>query len=306
MTAAADRAAQPDNVPTGIALILASVLMLGTMDACVKLLGEHYPLMQIVFLRTLFGLLPVLVHVAVLRQWTELKPRRWWGHMLRGALSMTAMYFFFASLQAMSLPDATALFFVAPLMMTALSVPLLGERVGPRRWVAVIVGFAGVMIIVRPGSGVFGWGALLPMGAALSYTLIVITTRFVGRTETAPAMALWYTVPPILIAGTVMPWQWVPPEPLDWLIFLGTGLFGGTGILLMSFAYRFAPVGALAPFDYTALIWAAGWGWLIWSELPDLWTLAGAAVVVASGLYIIHRESLVGRRPVSQSKSPRP
>ena len=291
MTVAASQAAPRDNVPTGIALILASVVMLCTLDAGAKYLGERYPLLQVVFLRTLFGTLPVLTHAAVLRQWGELRPRRWWGHLLRGALSLAAMSLFFASLQAMSLPDATAIFFVAPLMMTALSVPLLGEQVGARRWAAVIVGFVGVLIIVRPGSGIFGWDALLPMGAALCYTLIVITTRFVGRSETAQAMALWYALVPIVGTGAVMPWVWVAPAPLDWLIFLGTGLFGGTGILLMSFAYRFAPVGALAPFDYTALIWAAGYGWLIWSDLPDAWTVAGAAVIAASGLYIIDREA---------------
>lgn len=298
--------ADRDNVPAGIGLILASIVMLTTLDAGAKYLGERYPLLQVVFLRTLFGILPVLVHVAIQRQWTELMPKRWRGHILRGCLSTIAMIFFFASLQAMSLPDATALFFVAPLMMTALSVPLLGEQVGPRRWAAVVVGFAGVLIIVRPGSGVFGWGALLPMGAALSYSLIVITVRFVGRTETAPALALWYTAVPILVSGAAMPWLWVPPEPMHWLIFLSTGLFGGTGILLMSFAYRIASVGALAPFDYTALIWAAGWGWLIWSDLPDLWTLVGAAVIAGSGIYIIHRETRLGRTPVAATKSPRP
>lgn len=295
---------QRDNIPVGIILILASVMMLSTMDAAAKFVSERYPLPQVVFLRCLFGIVPVLVVVAFQRQWAQLRPRRMGGHMLRGVLSLGAMGSFFASLQQMSLPDATALFFIAPLIMTALSVPLLREHVGIRRWCAIMVGFAGVLIIVRPGSGVFGWAALLPMAAALCYSLIVIATRFVGRTETAPAMALWYVLVPVVVAGSTMPWLWVPPAPEHWPIFIATGLLGGSGILLMSFAYRIAPVGAMAPFDYSALLWAALWGWAIWKDLPDIWTVTGAGVIAASGLYIIHRETRFNRQQAKQNPRP--
>ena len=284
-----------DNVPAGITLILLAVLLLSSMDAAIKFLGERYPLMQLVFLRTLFGIVPVLAHAALTRQMRALKTRNYAGHFLRGAFSVAAMTLFFASLQAMSLPDATALFFVAPLMMAALSVPLLKEHVGPRRWIAIVVGLIGVLIIVRPGTGVFGWAALLPIGAALSYSLIVITTRFVGRTETASAMALWYAIVPLTVAGAFMPFVWVSPSLSHWLVFAVAGFCGGIGILLMSAAFRVAPVGTLAPFDYSALLWAAAWGWLIWSDLPDMWTLIGVGVIAASGLYIIHREATLGR-----------
>ncbi|MEZ5669378.1 MAG: DMT family transporter [Alphaproteobacteria bacterium] len=302
-TASLDAADAPDNVPVGIGLILVAVLLLSSMDAAIKLLGERYPLMQLVFLRSLIGVVPVLAHVAVTRQWHALRTRNMPGHLLRGVFSLCAMGLFFASLQALSLPDATALFFVAPLIMTALSVPLLKEHVGPRRWAAVVVGLCGVLIIVRPGNGVFGWAALLPMGAALSYSLIIVATRFVGRSETAPAMALWYTAVPITVGAAAMPFVWVAPTPVDWLIFAAAGCCGGFGILLLSAAFRLAPVGALAPFDYTALLWAAAWGWLIWSDLPDLWTLVGVAVIAASGLYIIRREAVARR---AAKKNPRP
>ena len=295
MSVSAERLAARDNIAAGIGLILASVLLLSSLDAAAKYVSERYPVLQVVFLRSLFGVIPVLVMVAVRRQWAQLRARAFGGHALRGALSLVAMGLFFASLQEMSLPDATALFFVAPLLMTALSVPLLKETVGIRRWCAIVVGLVGVLIIVRPGGGVFGWAALLPMGAALCYSLIVICTRFVGRTETAPAMSLWYAAVPIAVTGASMPWLWVAPEPEHWPVFLATGLLGGSGVLLMSFAYRVAPVGVLAPFDYTALLWAALWGWVIWADLPDAWTIAGACVVAASGLYIIHRETRQGR-----------
>jgi drug/metabolite transporter (DMT)-like permease len=295
MNAPADRVAPRENIGAGIALILASVLMLSTLDAAAKYVAERYPLLQVVFLRSLFGVIPVLVVVAIQRQWAQLRPRRMWGHALRGALSLAAMGLFFASLQRLTLPDATALFFIAPLLMTALSVPLLGERVGMRRWCAIVVGLCGVLIIVRPGSGVFGLAALLPMAAALAYSLVVICTRWVGRSETAPAITLWSSFVPILVSGVAMPWQWVPPTLDHWPIFVLAGLFGGSGILLMSFAYRVAPVGAMAPFDYTALLWAALWGWAIWGDLPDAWTITGACVIAASGLYIIHRETRTGR-----------
>jgi drug/metabolite transporter (DMT)-like permease len=284
-----------DNIAAGIALILASVLMLSTLDAAAKYVSERYPVLQVVFLRSVFGVIPVLAVVAVQRRWAQLKPRLMWGHALRGVLSLAAMGLFFASLQELSLPDATALFFIAPLLMTGLSVPLLNEKVGPRRWGAIVVGLAGVLIIVRPGSGVFGLAALLPMGAALAYSLIVICTRWVGRTETAPAMSLWYAAVPIVATGVTMPWIWVTPALEHWPVFLATGLLGGSGILLMSFAYRVAPVGAMAPFDYTALLWAALWGWAVWGDLPDAWTVVGACVIAASGLYIIHRETRVAR-----------
>ena len=284
-------AAPRDNITLGIVLLLGSVMMLSTMDAAAKYVAERYPLAQVIFLRTLFGTLPVLIMVGVRGAWHELRPHRISIHLLRGVFTLCAIATFFGSLQLMSLPDATALFFVAPLVMTAMSVPLLKEKVGPRRWAAIIVGLVGVLIIVRPGSGVFGWTALLPMAAALSYSLIVIATRYVGRTETAPAMTLWASIVPAVVTGCAMPWLWVWPEPEHWPIFLATGLLGGSGILLMSFAYKSAPVGLLAPFDYTALLWATLWGWVFWADLPDAWTVAGAGVIAASGLYIIHRET---------------
>lgn len=293
MTAPTGGPESRDNIAAGIALVLASVALLSALDAAAKYVAERYPLPQVVFLRSVFGIIPVLAVVAVQRQWAQLRTRRLWGHAMRGVLSLVAMALFFGSLQLLTLPDATALFFIAPLLMTALSVPLLKERVGIRRWCAVAVGLAGVLIIVRPGSGVFGWAALLPMASALAYSLIVIFTRWVGRTESAPAMALWYAAVPIVVSGAALPWFWVPPEPEHWPVFIATGLLGGSGILLMSFAYRVAPVGAMAPFDYTALLWAALWGWAIWGDLPDGWTIAGACVIAASGLYIIHRETRI-------------
>lgn len=293
MTAPTGGPESRDNIAAGIALVLASVALLSALDAAAKYVAERYPLPQVVFLRSVFGVIPVLAVVAVQRQWAQLRTRRLWEHAMRGVLSLVAMALFFGSLQLLTLPDATALFFIAPLLMTALSVPLLKERVGIRRWCAVAVGLAGVLIIVRPGSGVFGWAALLPMASALAYSLIVIFTRWVGRTESAPAMALWYAAVPIVVSGAALPWFWVPPEPEHWPVFLATGLLGGSGILLMSFAYRVAPVGAMAPFDYTALLWAALWGWAIWGDLPDGWTIAGASVIAASGLYIIHRETRI-------------
>ena len=174
--------------------------------------------------------------------------------------------------------------------------PFLGEAVGPRRWLAVIVGFLGVLVMVRPGAGAFQPEALLVVLAALGYALSMLITRRLTRTETNAAILFYSTAGSTLANALLLPFFWITPTTGDLGLFAGLGLIGGIGSFFMVLAYRHAPAAVVAPFDYTALLWATLIGWLVWHELPDATVWFGAAVVVASGLYIIHREAGIGRR----------
>jgi drug/metabolite transporter (DMT)-like permease len=170
-------------------------------------------------------------------------------------------------------------------------VPILGEHVGWRRWSAVIVGFLGVVIIVRPGAAAFEPASLFAVAAALLYAGGMISVRWLDRSESVWTMMLYAVLFPALFSGLVVVPQWQMPDLAHLPIFLVMALFGTLGITLTSHAFRLAPAAVVAPFDYTALVWASGLGWLLWSEIPDAWTYAGAAIVIASGIYIVIRET---------------
>src|SRR5690606_20027270 len=171
----------------------------------------------------------------------------------RSAIGVATTALFFTAVWLMPLADATAIAFTGTLFVTALSVPLLGEKVGPRRWAAVAVGFLGALVILRPGFGVFGAGALFALGAAFCYALVGISTRWLARTESTPALAFYYVLFGLLISGLGLPFGWVTPTLPDLGLFLLLGLFGGTGTLLLSEAFRHAPVAVVVPFEYSAL-----------------------------------------------------
>lgn len=279
-----------NQVTIGIVMMTAGVACLCINDAIGKALTEGYPPVQILFLRNVIAL-PVAILVALkMGGPAALRSVRPAAHLLRGLLWLLAATMFFTSFLYLGLAEATALIFAMPVFVTAISALVLHEPVGWRRWSAVLVGFAGVLIVVRPGSGTFQTASLLPVATAFVYALLMLSARWVDPRESVWTLMVYLVGAGALLSALAMPFFWVQLRPEDIWLFLCIALFGTTGITLMTQAFRLAPATVVAPFDYTALLWATLLGYLLWEEIPDLATYVGAAVIIASGIYIVYRE----------------
>ena len=295
-----------DRPGLGIALMLTGIAAFAVMDATIKWLTTDFPVTQVVALRSWFGL-PLLCLLAHYEGGLRaLKTSRPLVHIGRYLLVLALSFSFFWALSQMKLVDAVAITFAAPIIITALSIPLLKESVGLRRWAAIGAGFGGVMIMLRPGTGVFQWAALVVLGSASVYAVLMITTRVFKSTESTAALMFYPQLGMSLTGIVIAPLFWVTPSLNDLGLFALAGTFGSVGVMCLTRAFRLAPAAAISPFEYSALIWATLLGFLLWRELPDTPTLVGAGIVVASGLYIIYRETRkFGRaRPKLPSMSP--
>ncbi|HEV2676005.1 MAG TPA: DMT family transporter [Aliidongia sp.] len=276
----------------GIASMLLAVLLYGVMDALIKYQAERYPVIEVVFFRSLFALLPLGVLILRGGGWKALATRQPRLQAARAVIGFVSVVCFFEAFALMPLADVVAIGFAAPLFITALSVPLLGEQVGWRRWSAVLAGFAGVLIMVRPGSSLFGAAAGIALLATLSYALSIITIRRLSATDgNAPTVAS-FTCLSVLISGLVLPFYWVMPTPADWLMLIAAGVLGGAGQIAFTRAFALAPPVIVAPFDYANMLLATVLGFLVWGDVPTLPVFVGAAIVIASGLYIVYREAI--------------
>jgi drug/metabolite transporter (DMT)-like permease len=215
---------------------------------------------------------------------------------LRGGIGIMSMACFFLSYALLPLGEAVSLASSGPLFMTALSVPLLGEKVGPRRWSAVIVGFVGVLVMMRPGSGLFQPAALVAVTAAFCYALAMTQVRRLSRSESSTAIVFYFTLFATLVGAASLPFDAVMPTWPEMPLLVAIGLLGGIAQFTMTAAFRRTAVAIIAPFDYLGLVFAMIYGFLVWGDLPDLWLVTGAAIVVASGIYIVHRETVLGRQ----------
>jgi drug/metabolite transporter (DMT)-like permease len=267
----------------------AGVAFLSANDAIGKVLTAHYPAVQILFLRNLIAL-----PVAMLIAWrmggaAALRTARPLAHLARGALWLCAAALFFTGLGRLGLAEATAILFAAPIFITALSALVLKERVGRWRWGAVGLGFVGVLVVVRPGGAAFQPAALFPLGTAFFYAALMISARWVDPRESVWTMMLYLVGAGALVSGLASLAVWTPLHAADAWLFAGIALFGTLGITLMTQAFRVAPAAVVAPFDYTALIWATALGWAIWRDVPDAATWTGAAIIMASGAVVLVR-----------------
>lgn len=283
----------------GILFMCGGVLCLALGDAVTKWLGAVHSPLQIIFFRTLVSL-PLIVLIArVSGGLRALGTRRPGVHLLRGLIFTATMITFMWGLVLLPLATATAIAFAAPLFVTLLSVPLLGERVDRPTWLATLLGFAGVLVVVRPGAAGFQPAMLVVVAAALFYALTMITARRYGEGEHLWAMVFYTTLVPCLAASLTLPWVWQTPAPIHWLGFLGAGVLGVGAMVGLTQAFRYAPAAIAAPFDYTALLWATLLGWGFWGEMPDPWVFAGGSLIIVSGLAIAYQERRVSlnRRP---------
>lgn len=276
----------------GIALMLLTVGLFSLMDGFVKWLGQSYPTMQIVFFRSFFAFVPLafVIHrmgglSSALRMKSPL------GHLLRCLCGTAAMSFFFYAYAHMKLADAIAIAFAAPIFITALSVPMLGERVGLRRWCACLVGFGGVLVMIEPGPGIFQSAALVALLGALFNALAMIYVRKLSRTDSNASIVFWFTLSTTLLSAAFLPFQWVTPQGWDWVLLIIVGLLGGAAQITMTKAFTLGEVSVIMPFKYTSMFWAVLIGWLVWREVPGLNIWLGWPLVVASGLYIVYRET---------------
>lgn len=282
---------KPDHIGRAIAWLLFGVSGGLGLDLCAKEILQTYSLSEFVLIRSIIGVTIFLVlaprFFGGLRQ---LRTKRLSWHLLRSLLAIGAMYGFFYGLSRMPLVDAMALGYTAPLMVTALSVPFLGEHVGWRRWAAVIGGFIGTLIILRPGGGDFSFASFAILFSALCYACQAIVARHLV-TESLLSLSVYVVTGPLLVALFLVDRaSWVAPDLAGWLLMTGAAI--GSVIAWVGFinGYRMASPATLAPFEYLAIIAGAIAGYLIWDEVPDIWVLIGAVIIMVSGLYVAYRE----------------
>lgn len=282
----------PERTPTrAVAWMLLAVACFSLMDAGMKQLSASYPTLQVTFLRGAASLPFVLVWVLASAGPRSLIPVRWGLHLLRGLLGMAMIGCFVFALRSLPLSTAYTIYFVAPLLIAALSVPLLGEQVGPRRWIAIGIGLVGVLVVLRPGVGGFiSIPGLMVLLAATAYAVAAITVSMLTRTDTPQSMVVWFLVILALGAGLLAIPGWQPLHWADAGLIAGMGLAGAGGQVALTRAFQLGEASLIAPLEYTGLVWVIGWDLLFWRVLPDNWTWLGAGIIVASGLYLLHRE----------------
>jgi drug/metabolite transporter (DMT)-like permease len=278
------------NLPSIVALVIATALF-SLMDAGMKLLAPHYPAMQVTALRSLGSLPLVYVYVLWRGNLRALLRVRWPLHLLRGAISIVMLAMFVFGLQKLPLTETYAIFFVAPLLITALSAPLLGERIDAARWWAIAAGLTGVLVVLRPtAAGMLTLGGLAVLLAAGGYAVSAIAIRIISRTDSMESLMFWL-ISMLAVGSALLAWpQWVTIRPQDFWVVAGVGVTGFCGQFGVTYAFRHGEASVVAPFEYTALLWGIMLDRLLWQTTPDRVTLLGSAIIIGSGLYLVRRE----------------
>lgn len=278
------------NALHGIYFKLSALVLFCTMDAMVKALGGTYGSFQMMLFRSAIALVPVAVLIWRAGGLKVLRSNRPWLQVLRAVIGFGSLLGFFYVFPRMPLVDAYAISFAAPLFMVALSVPILGEPVGWRRWTAVGVGFVGVLIMLDPWGIEFHAISLIVLGATFCYALSTVMVRLLSRHDQDVVTLFWFAFAASIVSliGAIPEWIW--PPPLDWVWLVGLGLLGGVAQILITRAWRLAPAAVLAPFDYASIVLAVLFGYLWFREEPSWTVWYGLPLVIGSGLYILHRE----------------
>ena len=311
----------------GVASLCLGVAVFSIQDLIIKLISGDYPVHQALVLRSVTAFPLLLALVALDGGLRTLATSGWKVLLVRGAIMFTAYTAYYLGLAALPMATCVALYFTAPLFITILSVLFLAERVDLQRWLALVLGFAGVVIVVRPDTEAFDWAMLLPVYAGFSYGLSMVMARWLGGRETAAVMATYGNA--VFLAGALalaavfgggehaseahrslgfLLRGWSTPPLTDMLLMAACGVVAAAGLVLLTQAYRVAEASVVAPFEYTGLIWSVLLGFLFWNELPDARGWFGIAVIVGAGLYVLHREQQVKRRAATEAawSGPRP
>jgi drug/metabolite transporter (DMT)-like permease len=287
------------GITAGVGLGAIAFGLFSLMDALVKWLSATYPVPQILLCNALFALAPVGAMVVRRGGLPQLRTRRLGLHIVRGLLGTTGGFLAFHAFSQLPLANAYAIIFATPLLITALSVPILGEAVGWRRWSAVLIGFIGVLVMLRPGVAPIGTGSLAALGAACASACAILLVRKLSVTETTTSIAFYSNVTAVVLTGIAFSPTFVAPAVLDLALMAVSGLIGGTALLVLIAAYRRSPAALVAPFQYSQMLWAILLGALVWGDLPEPAMLLGASIVAGSGLFILYRETALGRRPTA-------
>lgn len=296
----------------GIVYLLAAIALLSVQDVMIRLLSASgsYAVHQIVFVRSFFSMAIVLVIVRLEGGWSGLRTRKKGLQFTRGTLAFCAYTFFYLAISVLPLATAVTIFYVAPLIVTALSVPLLHERVGVHRWLAVLIGFGGVAIIANPQAGGLSWGIVFALVSATAYSGVILITRLMGGTETSSGVS-FYSILLYLVYSSVLGLgigdgaymmadhpafdfllrAWTVPVAPDFGLMALCGIIWGVAFYLLTRAYMLASAVTVAPFEYTAMPLAVLWGYVFWQEIPALSDVSGIALIVGAGIYIIWREA---------------
>lgn len=280
----------------GILLMFVAVSFFACLDTTAKYLARTMPSAEIVWLRYTFH---VILLSLFFRVWRDLKPfktRRPLMQILRGLTLLGSTFCNFWALRYLQLAEAAAIMFASPLVVTALAGPLLGEKVGVRRWMAVVVGFVGVLIVLRPGTGAVHWAAGLSLCAMTSYAFYSILTRKMHQTESSESLMMLAAIVGITLLLPVAPGAVRDLQGWQWGLAVAMGAFGATGHYALVVAHRIANASTLAPFIYMQMVWMILFGYIVFRDVPDVWTMVGSAVIAGAGLYILHRERVRGTR----------
>lgn len=277
--------------------MMMSILLFSLMDASVKWLGALYPTAQIMFFRCVVALVPVAVIILLRGGPGILRTSHKGLHLLRSVMGIGAMAFAFYAFSLMPLAEAVSILHTAPLFMTALSVILLREKVGLRRWTAILIGFVGMLIVVRPGADMLASGSIYMLTAAFLIGCTTIIIRHLGKIDDPVCITFYFTVTGVLVSSVGIFIQgWQQPSLRDLALLTMVGLFGGMAQYLMTLSYQHLTVGILAPLKYLTIVFGGSIAYLVWGEVPDLQSVVGIGIIVASGLYTLHRELLRGAR----------
>lgn len=272
--------------------MLIAVALFSLMDVAMKLLSAHYPAMQVTALRALTSMPLVCLYMVWRGAFGRLLAVRWPLHLLRGALGVAMLSLFAFALNLLSLAEVYSIFFIAPTLITALSVVILKEKVDAARWIAIAAGLGGVLVVLRPdGSEFFSLGGLAVLGAAVCYSVSSIAVRVLSRSDGGESMVFWLMLL-MAVGGTALAapdWRAIRAED-GWVLGV-LALSGFFGQLAITEAFRIGNASSVAPFEYSALAWGVALDWLLWRTLPDAYTLLGAAIIVASGVYLVRREA---------------
>jgi len=294
----------PHDFRRGLLFVMAAVFWFALLDTTVKWLTQSYSIVQIVWFRYTVAFFLGLAYAWPRMRGRLFHTRRPWLQVSRGALLLCCSVTAVIALRYLPLVDVMAVIFSTPLMTCALSVPLLGEKVGWRRWTAIGVGFCGVLIILRPGFADVHWAVLSALASAAFGAIYNIVTRKVAAHDSPNVSLIYVNLVGAVLITPGLAFVWELPQGWDWALLMLAGLVGGIGHLCLIHAFTHAPASSLAPFSYTQLLWTTLLGYVVFAEIPSPWTFAGAAVLIASGLYLLHRERVLGRGVTAEAEPP--